>query len=243
MLMNTGMPVNHRKHIHEMFDLPFVAGSKAGDGVPSGTGGDENIILCGSGNAFEWHVLGTQTILNFDWEEPGLDAGSLDATADDGAEISTGIGAGAPVQFTVGTDPAFYFKMRFSIEDITGTDDCAMGFRKREAYQANVDDYDEMAVLNVISGAIYIETITKPGAATVPTDTTDTWSDTTTHTLCVKVSSAGVVTYEIDGVAPTAIAAFTFTTGTVLIPFFYLLNHTDLHGYAVIYEWECGYQA
>lgn len=242
MLISDGQPIHHTKHVHEMFDLPFVAGSKAGDGVPSGTGGDENLILCGSGNILEWHVLGTQTILNFDWDDPGLDAGSLDAAANDGAEISAGIGAGAPVQFTVGTDPAFYFKMRFSIEDVSGSDDCAMGFRKQEAYQANIDDYDEMAALNVIAGAINIETILNTGATTT-TDTTDAWADTTTHTLCVKVSKAGVVTYEIDDAAPTATAAFTFDAGEVVIPFFYLLNDTDLHGYVVLYELECGYQA
>ena len=49
--------------------------------------------------------------------------------------------------------------MKFAIADVSDTDDCAFGFRKVEAYQANIDDYDEMAALNVISGDIKIETI------------------------------------------------------------------------------------
>ena len=241
--VDMGGPVFRDKRVHEMWNLPFKTGTKSGGGAPTGTAGDENVMLCGSGNCFEYHILGTQTVLGPDWTEPGLDIATFDQTENDGAELTMGISASSPILFTVGTDPAFFFKCRFLITNVSGTDDCAMGFRKREAYQANIDDYDEAAALNVISGDITIETILN-GGATTSTDTTDDWGDAETHTLCVKVSSAGVVTYEIDDAAPTTTAAFTFDDGEVVIPFFYFLHAAaPVAGVVKILEWECGYQA
>jgi len=126
-------------------------------------------------------------------------------------------------RFTVGTHGAFYAELKFSIATVAGTDDCAFGFRKVEALQANVDDYDEMAALNVISGNITIETILN-NAGTTSTDTTANWADGETHTLRIDVSSAGVVTYKIDGSAPATTAAFTFDSGEVVTPFFFQLQ-------------------
>jgi hypothetical protein len=80
------------------------------------------------------------------------------------------------------------------------------------------------------------------GAGTVTTDTTGTWADAATKTLEIKVSSAGVVTYLVNGVAPATVAAYTFTAAAVVIPFFYFLNHTDLAGAVNLIAWEVGYQ-
>jgi hypothetical protein len=65
-----------------------------------------------------------------------------------------------------------------------------------------------MAVINCLAGDFKIETIDDNNATTT-TDTTDNASDGTDHTIEVRVSAAGVVTYLIDGVAPTTTAAFT----------------------------------
>ena len=209
-------------------------------GAPTGTAGDENYMQTPDGNHFEYHILGTQTITcpNFDATVPGLDV-SMDAADNDGAEFSTGIGLGARGQFTVGAG-AFFARMKFTIADVSDTDDCAFGFRKREAYQANVDDYDEMAALNVISGAIKIETILNNGATTT-TDTTDTWADTESHELEVRVDKAGAVTYLIDGAAPTATAAFSFDAGEVVIPFLFFLHAAASTAGIVLQKFECGY--
>ena len=163
----------------------------------------------------------------------------MDQTDNDGVEITHGITSRARPYFTVGTDSAFYFEVTFSIADVSGTDDCAVGFRKAEAYQANIDDYDEMAALNVISGDIKIETILNAGATTT-TDTTDNWADAASKRLKVLVSDAGVVTYTIDGSAPTTTAAFTFDDGEKVVPFFYFLNASDLAGAVNITKWEVG---
>ena len=211
-----------------------------GGGAATGTGGDENNLVI-DGENFLYHILGTQTIVSPVAHADGLNVG-MDQTANDGVEISQGITNGSKSAFVVGTSAAFYAKCSFSIADVSGTDDCAFGFRKAEAFQANIDDYDEMACLNVIAGDITIETILN-NAATSSTDTTDDWADTEEHTLEVYVSAAGVVTFKIDGSAPTTTATFTFDTAEVVIPFFYLLHDTDLAGAVVLTKWEVGYQA
>jgi hypothetical protein len=214
-------------------------GSTFAHAAPTGATGDENLMVFPEGT-LEWHVLGTQTILAPHMVATGLQV-DQDATNNDGIEISGGVLAKNKTTFVVGTDPAFYAKLSFSIADVSGTDDCAFGFKKVEAYQANIDDYADMVVLNVISGDIKIETIVG-GAATVTTDTTSNWADAASHTLEVYVSAAGVVTYKIDGITPATVAAYTFTTALRVVPFFYFLNDTDLAGDVIFTHLECGPQ-
>lgn len=215
--------------------------SKVGGGAAGGTAGDRNVLILPT-TAFEYAILGTQTITSPVITADGLDMGSMDQTANDGLELNHGILSSQRTAFVVGTDPAFFFRVRFSIADVSGTDDCAIGFRKVEANQANIDDYADMAALNVISGNINIETI-KGSAATVTTDTTDDWADGATHELKVLVDADGVVTYQIDGQEPTVTADYTFTDGLTVMPFFYFLQDTDLAESVPVMEWECGYQS
>jgi hypothetical protein len=211
-----------------------------GGGAATGATGDENRLLLGD-EYFEYHILGTQTILFPQKAATGLDI-SMDQTDNDGVELTNGIVEGCRGAFKIGTDKAFYAKCKFSIVDVSGTDDCAFGFRKAADYTANIDDYTDFACLNVISGDIKIETALN-NAATTTTDTTDNWADGETHTLEVYVSAAGVVTYQIDGEAPTTTAAFTFDDADVVVPFFYFLHATDVAGAVTLLEWEVDFQA
>lgn len=231
-----GYPNLPKRYIHEMWTRPFILGA-AGGGPPSVT--LENIMMCADGNIFSYIPLVGQT-LHPSWSNPGLNIAGDQVDAD-GWEFTTGIGAGNPNQFVVGTDPGFFVRLRASIADVSGLNNFALGFRKREAYQADMDDYDELACLNSKRGAVNIETILNT-AAVVVTDTTDTWADTATHTFEVKVSSAGVVTYLYDGVAPTVVAAYTFDAAEILIPFLYVSQHADFGGANVLLEFECGLQ-
>lgn len=219
----------------EMFEVNPIT-SKIGGGAAGGTTGDENVMVLGQ-NVFEYHILGTQTITAPSLVATGLDVG-MDQTNADGVEISQGITAQSKVAFTVGTD-AFYGKCKFSVADVSGAAECAFGFRTAEAYQANIDDYNNMAVLNMQGGAINIETI-DDNAATTTTDTTDTWADGATHTLEVYVSAARAVTYKIDGAAPTVTAAFSIDAGDVVVPFFHFLHGSDVAGAVILQEWEVG---
>lgn len=232
------LKVKEGKLVQEFFDSQPVCVAKAGAGAATGTGGDENICRLDK-NTWEYHVLGTQTILGPTLGTYGLNI-VQDEAENDGVEYSLGILAYNKGVFTVGTDAAFFARMKFYIDDVSGTDDCAFGFRKMAAYQANIDDYTDMAVLNVISGNINIETILNNGDTTT-TDTTLDWGDTEIHELEVIVSAAGVVTYKIDGMPPTTTAAFTFDDGDSVIPFFYQLAAADPEAAAVeLIEFECG---
>ncbi len=241
--MQYSQSINRRywdtKYIYENFQQN-TATSKVGGGAAGGTAGDNNALILPT-TAFEYSILGTQTITAPVITASGLNMGSMDQTANDGLELNHGILASQVPSFIIGADDAFFVRARFSIEDVSGTDDCAIGFRKVAANQANIDDYADMAVLNVIAGNIPIETIVG-GAATVTTDTTQNWADLETHELSVLVSSAGVVTYTIDAAAPTVTAAYSFTNALNVMPFFYFLQDTDITGAVPLMIWECGYQ-
>lgn len=226
------------RYVFDKFDCRPLFVDEDGDGAPTGATGDVNIMVTPQAH-YEYVMLGAgQTIVKPVWASAsGVDVG-LDQTDDEGIEITNGIGAGSRCYFTVGTDECF-FRVKFSIADVSGTDDCAVGFRKAEAYQTAIDAYDEMAALNVISGDIKIETILN-NAATTTTDTTDNWADAATHTLEVRIQANGTATFLIDGAAPTTTATFTFDSGELIVPFFYHLNALDLSGAVNLKEWECG---
>ena len=227
-----------RRFTLEEFEANPVT-AKIGGGAAGAATGDENVMAF-EDNIFEYHILGAgQTITAPSLAASGLNI-SLDLAADEGLEISQGITARSRSAFVIGTD-AFYMKATLTITDVSGTDDCAVGFRTAEAYQANIDDYNNMAVLNVISGAINIETI-DDNAATTTTDTTDTWGDTESHTLAVYVDVNGVVTYQIDDAAPTATAAFTWDDGDTVVPFLYFLHTGDFAENTYLELFECGLQ-
>ena len=147
-------------------------------------------------------------------------------------------------RYVVGSD-AFFCELRWSIADVDGADEMAFGFRKVEAFQAAIDDYDEMACLNSISGDIKSETILNNGATTT-TDLTSPssgdWADGATHKVKVLVSAAGAVTYKLDETTPGAAAAFSFDSGEIITPFFYYLNDSNVAGAVVLQKFKHGRQ-
>lgn len=230
-----------RDYTFEEFEAS-PATSKIAGGYAGGSTGDENVMKFES-NIFEYHILGAgQTITAPSISATGLNVG-MDQGNDEGIEVSQGITARSRSAFTVGTSAPFFFKLRFTIPVVAGTDDCAMGFRKAEAYRGNIDDYDEMAALNVISGNITIETILN-NDTTATQDTGDDWADAETHNLEVMVAATGAVTYKIDGVAPTVPATFSFDADEVVVPFFYFLHaNASQAGAITLVSWECGLQS
>jgi hypothetical protein len=203
-----------------------TASKKAG-GASSGTTGAVNTLATRTSN-FEYAILGAgQTITAPQTVElsPGLSSLNceLDPSNNEGLEICAGILSNNPNAFQVGSAKSFFLRTRLKLGVVANTDDCAIGFRKAEAFQANIDDYADMAVLNVISGDIKIETIVG-GAATVTTDTTDNWADGDVKDLEVIVDENGAVTYSINGNEPTVVADYTFTDGLTVVPFLYFLH-------------------
>jgi len=232
-------PIMIGKGTYCEFKTNPVSAGVAG-GAATGTAGDVNVINI-DGDTFEYCMLGTQTILAPEITAAGLNW-SLDQTEDDGVIVTRGITARNPESFVVGTDKAFFAKFRATIANVSGTDDFAFGFVKATAYPANFDDFTDAAVLNVISGAIYTETILN-NAATTSTDTTDTWADGEKHELEVRVDANGVVSFLIDGVAPTVTQSFTFDDGDRVFPcFFFLHAAAPVAGAIPCGKWHTGYQ-
>jgi hypothetical protein len=143
------------------------------------------------------------------------------------------------------TDGAFFMQATFTLEDASGASLLLAGFHKVEPYQTDFNNYDELACIGVNGSAnpntIKIATILN-NAATVVTDTTNTWADAATKTLKVLVSAAGAVTYQIDGAAPSTTAAFSFDSGEVVTPFVGFIHSADVAGKVEMSLFECGLQ-
>lgn len=221
------------------FDQAPVAVAKDGAGAAVGATGDENVLMVGK-DMFEYHILGAgQTIVSPVQVANGLNIG-LDQADNEGLEITQGILAGSKHAYTIGTSEAFYLRVVVNIAVVAGTDDFGVGFRLAEAYQANVDDYNDFCMLNAIEGAINIES-DLGDSGTTTTDTTDTIGNATDLELEIRVDHAGAVTYLIDGAPPTVTAALTITSGIVVVPFLYMLQaNASQTGVVLLKEWECG---
>ncbi len=222
------------------FDTTPLTVAKVGAGAAVGAAGDENLCLCG-GVVWENHVLGTQTILAPSLGTYGLNV-VQDEAENDGMEYCLGINANNKGVFTIGTSPAFYAKMKFYVDDVSGTDLCIFGFRKPDAYEAAHADYSDFAGLDVNSGNVLTHTNLNDGTPT-ETDTTFDFADTGIHEFGVYVSAAGVVTYTIDGSEPATVAAFTFDDGDTVVPYFHYLLAADPESAAIeLIDFECGLQ-
>jgi hypothetical protein len=120
-----------------------------------------------------------------------------------------------------------------------------MGFRKSEANNATITSYTDYACIGLdnvaFAGNVVISTELNSGGTT-NTDTTDAWADGASHELAVLVSASGVVTYTIDGSAPTATAAYTFDNTDVVVPFIHFLNGADVAGNVELTSIKIGYQ-
>lgn len=215
------------------------------DGTPyDATAAVHNVMQFGSGNKIMCVPIVGQTI------PPAMVATGLDIQGDqvdnDGFNFYSNnfLATGRPL--VIGDDPAFYFKLIMEIALADGTDECHVGFRRAEAPNATIDNYLDMAALCIEAATspalLHIETILN-GGGTTTTDTTDTLADATEVEFTILVSAAGVVTYLIDGAAPSATAAFTFDDGDPVIPFLdYLQANAAQTGAFVIKHWEVGYQ-
>lgn len=205
------------------FNASPVLQSNASTGAaPSGATGAVNLMMMQEGEIWEQFILGAgQTIIAPRLVAAGL-LSSLDLTATEGAEYCAGILATNKHAYTIGTSAAFFIELQLSAADIGGLDPLLIGFRKQQAYDATLANYTDFAGIGArattAADVAVIQSQLNTGGVVV-TNTTDAWTDGQTRTFRVNVSAAGVVTYTIDGLAPTVTAAFTFDTGDVVTPF------------------------
>lgn len=218
----------------------------------SGATGEINQWGFRCGNTLAVHAIGTQTLLAPALAATGLNVGG-DQTNNDGWAIrARSVAAAGRLNrdfFTVGTSPAFYMKVKFKIDDVSGIDDLRCGFAKVEAHNADPDALDELATMACMAGDIKTQTILN-GASTVATDLTSgggdgagNWADTGTHTFEVRVDGAGAVTYLLDGLAPTGAVAYSFDSGEVVTPYWFHRYDSTSPGPVTWEEFEFGLQA
>jgi len=241
------------RYFYEDFTQPFgmsvfVNGGVAGVSAPTGTEGNVNVIKT-ERNSLYWTVLGTQTIVAPNFQAAGLDL-VQDAGDNDGAEYNLSpfptAGAGrAKCRFVARTDE-FFIRVRASSGDVSDTDEFLVGFRLAEAFQPDYLDYNTWSYLGISASAATaaINSVTELNAGgAVTTATGSTWADNATHTLEVRINSAGVALFLVDGTfvgitQPTT--QFQWDSGDVVIPSIRYRNAGNNDPLINLLELECG---
>jgi hypothetical protein len=174
----------------------------------------------------------------------GLDIDTITGAASKSIEITEGNTVNAKNAFVIGTSAAFYVKAAFSIATLADVTDLYVGFRKVQTYQATIPGgYTDYATIGVHSTAGLVELQTQVGGGgNTVTSTTQSVTASTIFTVEVLVSAGGVVTYLLNGVTPTAVAAYTFTSALTVIP--YIIYSTSAGGHAEVdlASYQCGLQ-
>jgi len=233
-------------NITDTFEQAFVVSNidNADGSAYTGATGEEVGFSTGR-NSFECHqaAVNAAAVVTPFQSADGLEVKPVAGA--DALEVGNGISSKSKAAYVVGSLPSsspVFFEAVIKIDDISDVTELGFGFRKAEAYQAAVDNYDEMASFNIgqdADGQIEIHTILN-GAATAETDTTETdWADTEEKTLRIEVANDGTCTFSIDGSAPTITASFTFDSGEVIVPFLFLDTETGDPGVSVS-SWEVG---
>ena len=176
--------------------------------------------------------------------------------------------AGNPLGMLVGTDPGVFIKATFTVTDRSGTDQFLVGFRKQEAFAVPVSllttgdgiyvDFAGIGFSGTTSDLVKTMTDVGNAGSTTVTDTTFAWADTKTHTLEVRVTKGGVVTYFINGVllggsvtldglgaaltlqTTVAGAAYTFTNALQIIPWIFHRHDTTTPGAVTLRRLQVG---
>lgn len=171
-------------------------------------------------------------------EATGLDLNAGAPGDNDHWEMHAGIGGASGRPFIAGVDPAVKFCATFTLHDVSGTDGFWCGLRTPDVpvVITNYTDYAAIG-LGTNTGDIYVNDKTTGG-----TDTTDNWADDASHAICTLASAAGVVTYTIDGVAPSATDAHTLSDGKLFIPFCQLINTSDVADDSWLTNWSMAVQ-
>jgi hypothetical protein len=179
----------------------------------------------------------------------GINIDNVTGAAAKTIEITEGNAVSIKNAFVVGTSPAFFVRATFNVNTTADVTSLYVGFRKQQAYQATVPTgYTDYATIGVSGAAAKLQIQTQVGSGgNVTTDTTNVITALTNFTVQVNVSSAGVVTYlrDVTGngplIAPTAVAAYTFTGALTVIPY---ILYTTVTGHAEVdlVEYICGLQ-
>ena len=209
-----------------------------------------NLLYLENGQTFIFAQSTAQTVLPI-MSAVGLEIG-CDLVSGEAIELFTGVLGATGAPFVVGVDPAFKFCVTATVTDASGVSDLHIGFRDANVTQtATIGSYLNYATIGLegTSNPNTIQIMTGNDGTDTVTDTTDTMADGDNDKFCVLVSAAGVVTYTVDGAAPTTTAAFTFDDGDSVIPFLQFQHGGDVASEGGVIpaveltEWEVAYQS
>lgn len=218
-------------YAYEKFNLQPILTKSTGYGDPTGATGNTNVAIYRNGLRSQYHVKGAgQTILG-----PLITAGvdklavGQDQVNAEGVEHLFGdfIGIPNPFRYVVGTTKPVVARLKMVLEDVSGLAECAFGFRELEAFTANLDDYTDLACLNIQGTVVNLETILN-NAATVTTNTLKTAADGATVELKMILQGRDYRAFYNGQEVIKAGTPFQFTAGLAVAPFFFYLNGADV---------------
>ena len=233
-----------QNNLFDNFAYNPVSAQVAG-GAASGTAGHTNVMNTKK-NSFEYFVLGTQTVLAPSLDSAGFGMNfTMTNTSNQGLEMTLGVLASSPASFLIGTSAAFFIRANFTVTTTGNVNPLLIGFRKAQAYNATLSTYTDFAAIGIVGTADpnELETQTQIGSAgVVSTDTTQTIADGTVFNLALFVDKSGNVTYQFNEQTPTVVAAYQFTAGLTVVPFFRMLLRGASAQVSCNY-FEVGYQS
>lgn len=178
----------------------------------------------------------------------GLNIDTITGAAAKSIEITEGNALSIKNSFVIGTSAAFFVRATLNVNTLANVTSLYIGFRKQATYQATLPTgYADYAVFGIsgATGQLKSQTQTASGGNTV-TDSTNTVTAGTNFTVQVNVSAAGAVTYLKDTsgngalVAPTTVAAYSFTNALNVVPYLIYTTVTS-HTEVDLLNWTCGY--
>lgn len=219
------------KYNFKLYGIPQFAGANTTAKTMDGTEADQFMALYGSGVSIHGSYIGANTTDYIIGHAEGSNM-TITKTNNIGVQWTVGPFLAGGLEgydiFTVGSSPAFYFKVHMKLSDVSGTDDCHVGFRlQSDANEVTGVAYTDFASLNVDGGTIkYENNINNAGAASANSE--GTWADNEWAWLEVRVSGTGVTSYYKNGVELTTNKpTVTFDTGDIITPWFFQRQDAD----------------
>lgn len=221
------------RYFKQVFPGPVPLGSAGtGYGDPVGTTAASNLLRFrgpfGGMDALYFIMGAGQTILApfLNSVTGELDAG-LDTAASEGVEYIPGVYQDAvrnPHFHTSGEVSADYpklLRLKMRLTAVANAAECAIGWRKAAAPGAVIDDYTDMAVVNVQAGDVLVETILNNLATNTIDPSIAVVDDQLVEIECWLIGQKPE--FRVDGVKlPTE--DFSFDSGDSLIPFIHFLQ-------------------
>lgn len=233
-----------QSYLYDTFNSqPWATTSLNAYGAPTGVTGDLNFLHTRKAS-YLYCVKGAgQTLLAplLDAVNGGLNI-SQDNVASEGAEYVPGAmqSANNPFAVTIGTSPNSFIKVTARLGTVANLAEFGVGYRKAEAQQALIDDYDEAAWINVQAGVVRTETILNNGATTTATVAGVTAADGVNFTLEVRTRGR-YVDFFVNGVQKQPAAAlYRFDAGEVIVPFIHFLRGAGGASTVHLVLVECG---